>query len=565
LALLALMAGAQAAFTQAPKADPVECLRRTLRTTYQEPEERDKALRACVANLRALGDLRRALTLAEWRDAYPDQALAAVDGSHRRVLLERFAAGVRDVLRRGDVAAVTEMVNVLAEMATPEAASPSGPNLARQFAPDLAHLVRQGPPRVRMAAARALGLIEPDETVAGPALAELLQSPDPALRRAGVEGLANLLQRVAQSATGPIPGLPPRASRSEIARSAGGVVPGLGRGLGDWQVEVRRRCAAALSQAAETLLQLIPDPPSALEGEEPRHEVAPAGGSRSELRPLALALRDQGAALARALRDGDTEVRLQAQRALEDLAKARLRWLRLGSTPSPNDAKPVAATADDPLAEGMRAALPNLAAAVADPEVRVRRAAIDVMEIMGPLALNAAPALARALNDPDRFVRWSAARTLGALGPGVSKIALPGLTRLLADPDADLRLAAAAAIERLNPSAQVVSTAKVPNGAGKGETALTALVRSLRSGDLALRVAALRTIKGMGPAARGAVPALREALGDPDAHVRQAAAETLGALGPSGRDAVEELRKAVTDPSPDVRRAAGDALLNVMR
>jgi HEAT repeat protein len=562
LALLALAWGAGAALARAPKPDPVEALRQALLASYAEPAERDQAIRASLGSLKTLGDLRRAIALPEWRDGYPDEAVAKVDGAHRRALREWFAESVRQVLGRGDEAAAGEMMNLLAEMAR----EPRGPGseMARQLAPDVARWGRQGTPRVRLAAARTLGLLKPDATVAGPALEELLRSPGPDLRRAAAEALTGLLQEVALSATSPVPGQPPRTSRSEVARALLALLPALGHGLGDWQIDVRRRCAAGLDQAAQTFIGLIPEPAGLAEEEEPRQAPTPRVDARSELRPLVLGLRDQGTALARAVRDSDTEVRLVAQRTLEDLAKARLRWLRLVSaTPGGNEGQSV--PVDDPLAEGLRAALPNLAAGVADPEVRIRRAAIDVLEVLGPLATTAAPALARALNDPDRFVRWSAARTLGTLGPGVARVALPGLSRMLEDQDPDLRLVAANALARLNPGAQIVRTAKGPHGTGRGETALPALVRSMRSSDPALRIAALRTIQGMGSVAGSAVPALREALADPDPRVRQAAAEALGGLGPVARDATDDLRKAIADSSPDVRRAASDALLNVVR
>src|SRR5262249_50384177 len=148
-----------------------------------------------------------------------------------------------------------------------------------------------------------------------------------------------------------------------------------------------------------------------------------------ELRPLALALRGQGPTLARALGDPDPDVRVQASRAVEELAQARWHWLRLACRArlSPPEA------AGDPLSAGLQAPLPALGAAVTgDREVAVRRAALDALEMLGPVAVPQVPAVVGALADPDRFARRSAVRILGGLGPAAAP-ALPDLAALLED------------------------------------------------------------------------------------------------------------------------------------
>ena len=64
-------------------------------------------------------------------------------------------------------------------------------------------------------------------------------------------------------------------------------------------------------------------------------------------------------------------------------------------------------------------------------------------------AAPALPALVTALRDSDRFIRWSAVRTLGKIGPSAGLPAQPELIRVLLDPDGDLREAAATALSRL--------------------------------------------------------------------------------------------------------------------
>ena len=143
----------------------------------------------------------------------------------------------------------------------------------------------------------------------------------------------------------------------------------------------------------------------------------------AELRPLALVLREQGPTLARALRDADGEVRGLAAKGVEEMGQARWRWLRLASRGG-NQAE---SFGEDPLLAGLQTTLPGLgAAAGGDPEVRVRRAAMDALEILGPAAAPAVPVLVRGLADPDRSTRWSAVRILGGIGPSAG-VALPAL------------------------------------------------------------------------------------------------------------------------------------------
>jgi HEAT repeat protein len=343
--------------------------------------------------------------------------------------------------------------------------------------------------------------------------------------------------------------------RNSAVATCCAILPLAGKGLADWHVEVRRRCIGTLGGGAAALGRLIPDPPSmSLDGSDLSIRIR---AEREQVRPLALAVEAQGPALTKALRDGDTDVRLLAQRALEEVAAARSRWLRHGGP---------ALAKDDPLLAGLMASLPTLTEAINDGDLRVRRAALDVLGVLGAAAEPATPALVHALRDPDRFVRWSAIRTIGAIGPSATRAALPGLTVLLEDDDLDVRKAAAETIKLLNPTS--VSNTSVSGTLMHGSTtrtAVPALVRSVRAGDPEMRVTAIQTLRGLGAEMKPALPALREALADNDARVRQAAAEAVGDLGPLARDAADDLRAAMNDASPEVRQAAGEALLNVLR
>src|SRR5205823_4141650 len=128
-------------------------------------------------------------------------------------------------------------------------------------------------------------------------------------------------------------------------------------------------------------------------------------------------------ALAKAATDADVKVRLQGRRALEDLADLQRRLLRraagVARTTGGSPVQPAsyAPGGEDPLGEGLRQSVESLSVGISDRDVTARRAALETLEALGTAAAPAAPALIEALNNRDRFVRWSAARTLGRISP----------------------------------------------------------------------------------------------------------------------------------------------------
>jgi HEAT repeat protein len=185
-----------------------------------------------------------------------------------------------------------------------------------------------------------------------------------------------------------------------------------------------------------------------------------------------------------------------------------------------------------------------------DPNPVSRRALIDVLEMLGPEAAPAIPALVQALSDRDLFVRWSAARTLGRLAPeGANQAVLP-LARLLCDRDLDVRLAGANALIRYGPDARA---------------AVDALVRAVVSKtDAEFRIVVMQALEAIGQPAAGTIPALAGSLRDPDPRVRLEAARVIGRFGPRAAGAVGALREVLADPDSEVRKAASEALLQIL-
>jgi HEAT repeat protein len=343
---------------------------------------------------------------------------------------------------------------------------------------------------------------------------------------------------------------------------------------------VRRDCAEAIRAASHALYDylFVPTDPGLsslqpLRGTDPlrRDEEAESAA----IAALTRALAEQTSAIARVLTDPDPSVRLLSRRILENMADARRRLLGAATAPMQPPkretlprpgAAPVRPTnfelnrdatfqdqqpllPKEALANALAAVLEGLVAGIDDPDVEVRRATVGVLELMGPDAAPAIPALVRATGDRDRFVRWVAGRALGRMR-ATEEPSILALAGLLSDPDLDVRQVGAMAIARIGPPARA---------------ATPALARAVERGDPDARIAALYAIQAVGQDALATVPSIGIALSSTNVRVRQAAAETIGKFGPAARSAEGALRQALRDTESDVRAAAGEALLSVMQ
>jgi HEAT repeat protein len=445
LLALGVLAGVTAAVggqERAEPADPIRSLEALLQDSSGDAQGRDSQTRACLRALQTPADFYRAWRLPAWHEPRPGDPLGAIDQANRAAVAQQFLAAMHRALAGPDPEAVAQWCACLGQWAEAERGEGRRPVLPRQLAADLAALTVRGRPQVRREAARALGHVEPDPRLAIPALEALLVDPEPGLRVAAADGLAALLPALLQSSVWDAIGDGAQQVRDDLAQTALRVLPAVARGLVDAEPGVRRRCAGTVGRAAVALDRLATALPAAdLLTDSP----AGRGHALQQLEPLAEALGRQGPCLARAAGDADAGVRLLAQKAVEELAQAHTRWLREASRLGPDAGQ----VRRDLLRPALAVALPAVAAASGDPDVKVRRAALDALEALGSAAAPAVPALTHALRDTDRSVRWSAVRILGALGQPSARPALGELTRLLADPDPDMRLAAVNALPRI--------------------------------------------------------------------------------------------------------------------
>jgi len=522
--------------------DPVEALRQVLRSSNRDPGQRTQSVQAAVESIHGLAELRRAAALPDWRDEDIDPLVAGVDRQQRLVLVQRFQQAVREGLAQPAPATQVTVCDMLADLGVTARGVGTQHGLARDFGPDLMPLIALGDARVREAAARTLGKIDADPALAVPALAALLRAEDPRLRAAAASGLSDIIKTAADLASNTHSACGVTLDRAQLIDIGTALVPTAAPGLRDPAAPVRHLCLEALGRCAAALDRLLLDPPDfdqGSEGDAARRQVV---AEQTELLPLAVALRDQGPALAQTLADADAETRARDRRVLALLGEAHSRWLRRAQS---------VGLVEDPLLEGLRPAVPYLIAALADGDSQARQTTVTILETLGPAAAPAVPALLQALADPNQFVRWAAARALGKMGEPAGA-AVPALALRLGDRDLDLALAAAAALEHLGPAAR----AAVPE-----------LVLALRGNCAAeLRLAAIRALQAIGTAGAAlAVPALADMLGDPEARVRLAAAVALGRFGPAAAAAAEALQRARADHSPDVQQAAAAALLQIVQ
>jgi HEAT repeat protein len=285
----------------------------------------------------------------------------------------------------------------------------------------------------------------------------------------------------------------------------------------------------------------------------------------NRLRPRLKTYDEAAQGLKQALEDRNPEIRAQALRLTEDLAllSERIRQ-RVQAIPKVDEKGRVvgqlvsltSAQPDQraPRAPGelldnlLRKIEPDVVQKLKDPRSRVRLAAANVIENLGPEARHLGPQLIESLRDRNSFVRWVAARGLGRIGSPPVAGTIEGLGRLTHDPDLSVRAAVSYALEQFGPDAE----AAVPD-----------LLREANRGDAEVRQAVLKALGAIGKDGKRAVPLIARELTNEDVRVRRAAADALGRFGGDVALATRELERALKDDDAEVRRSASEALLNV--
>ncbi|MDP6633718.1 MAG: HEAT repeat domain-containing protein [Phycisphaerae bacterium] len=300
---------------------------------------------------------------------------------------------------------------------------------------------------------------------------EHLKSDNAKVRWPAAVALMNMGPR-AKGAVGPLIELLDSKSqsvRSTAARILGSIGPlavaasdALAEALRDEKDAVRRNAAAALAKirpgggkAVHALTKALKD-----NNIQVRRYAADALGA------IGRRARSSADALAAVLKDTEISARLSAAQALARMGKGKL-------------------------------AVDTLAATLKHDDLYSRRRAAEILEIIGPDAADAAPALLYALNDADGWLTpkvaamGAAARALGVSEKKLRDAAIP-----FQNDNWILRWRAARALGKINPR---IATDKV----------VPVLIEMLNHDQAWMRQMSTQTLGAIGKPARAAIPALQ--------------------------------------------------------
>jgi HEAT repeat protein len=421
-------------------------------------------------------------------------------------------------------------------------------------------LVRLGPDAVP-----ALVAALKDEQVAKHAAHVLgLIGPRPALHSPAVPALVEILK-----ARPTVPGLREEAAVALglIGTPAEEVVPALVGALRDANPVVRQRAADALGEVGSPARQAVPALAALLDDEH----TDVAGAACTALARIG----DAGAATAllRTMQGNRGPVADAAGRALAHLGPAAkevvpavLKFLS-GSEKEVIRARFVLQVLGP-------VALPGLIQALGDAEPSNRRAAAEMLGVIGPVARPAVPALAAALQDKTPRVALDAAWALARIDPTRAQVAVPLLAdsldtsraiEALADMGPEARAAVPKLIEALRQregaaNNKAFRTAAQVALARVGTSAVPDLVRALRDKREGVSPLAGEVLGLIVPPPRDAVPALLDALERDRAHA-ESYVRSLARIGAPNPDAVPRLTPLLADPA--VRAETAVALIRI--
>ncbi len=579
---LAMVAGmlflATAVRAQEPGLDPVEDLRLALliddvlNPTAGQIEFRNKNLDDKIAALKTISDLRRALSLDEWRiDLEARNAtLRKIDTDKRAVVGKRLQQSLHDILTAGEPDARLAGALLLSEMGSSVQALDvkDRAGFARSMTADLKTLAVYKDVGARHEALRALGNInaDPDEVV--PLYRNVMDRGDAKARLVTGQAMGQMMRVVRklrerslinQKATNV------EATSQDVIHTAALIVPVCRMGLKDADRLVRSASLEAISEAAQGLLDMILDPFPMKDLPPPGRQLTPAEVTQlltdyekvraefAEVEPYVKLLGAAAGDLIPSLGDNSPEIRLLALDALVPIAHVRyMQNRRLESAPLPSNAKGVQLikTIDPLTALREKGGFPAVFKLLGDDDLRIRQRVLDGIEYLEADALPAIPVLESALRDAVRSIREAAVRILGELPVDNMKGTAASVGKLLLDPDPDVRRSAATTLGRLGPDAR----AAVPS-----------LKEALNTGDVETVEKTCPVISRLDPKdARPLVPRLIKLLSHDDDRCLIAAARTLGRIGPEASAAIPALRKLLGHENAAVRVAASDAILGIM-
>jgi HEAT repeat protein len=324
---------------------------------------------------------------------------------------------------------------------------------ARPAMGDLEQAAQDEDIEVRAHALFALGEIGPASGSTGRLLLAALEDPHPQVRAAAVEALSK---------------------RDELGEAGSGA---LLRVVADTNDAVKIQVTKALPRLAGATTPVIEALRQLLQDDNPEVQVAAA----LALGKLGPAAAPAGEALLQAAQTGAAAVRDQALRAIAIIQppEAALAF-RGGLKDSQEEIRKVASAGFIKAAEITEDIIPDLIAALRDPEIQVRANAARVLARLDSLPAEAIALLRECLADPNDALRLNAALALRAASPPA---VAPSFQQLLADSNPRLRLIAAGFVLQNDP---------------QEPQATEVVVATLADSSRRLRQAALELIESLG-------------------------------------------------------------------
>jgi HEAT repeat protein len=535
--------------------DPVAQLREALKLNptktivpnLQLAAKRNAMIEAAIPKLETIQQLRLAYFLPWKQYDRPDKDLKILHlDKYYDEIGVKLTKAIRSAAEAPDVDRQLAIAILIAEIADKDQPEDKE-KFARGLTSVVVALAKETDLPLRQASLSALGKITADPAIAIPVLKDTLGKTEIGPRRIAAYALFDIVKNIRYH------------NRADTLVAIENVVSTAAAGLSDPDQWVRAYCLQAIQESANASADYFAAATPLSDTVNDKTTL------KADLQKILKTYQAVNPQLLKALHDDKLNVQLTAFQALDQIGIARAKIVQQLKEVTPeNESKQLVQSfyeSNDPLA-GIVGNLQKIAPLIRSDDVRLRRGAIEFLEILGHQATPAMKEITQALRDSDRFVRWSAARTIRYLPPeSVTAEAVGILGTMLIDPDPDLSKAAADAIEALGPVARDAVDwlgFVVANGDTKN-----------RNWDTENRVAALQALASIGRKyAQPAIPKILIALTDPDVRLRREAAETLGKLGRPddadlARQEIAALRKALSDEDAEVRLNASEAILSV--
>jgi hypothetical protein len=435
LAVMAMMFVPSGSFASSLDDDPIEKLRKALQASGVASQKRDKAISEAVSEISNPLECWKAASLGDWREFNPDGSVAAGDRDARAKLLLKFREGLTKAFQTNSQEENDSILELVMSICKEERQGAGQKPFSSTCAEVISQSFWKGDVDVRVARIRAYGILCPEIQEGLKVFSSLENDSEIRIRRASMDGLSYWMEAV-----GPAKESKDSTSVSRLKNQAilcAAVLPITDKSLSDKSPEIRKRAVAQVMISCLCLVALISDPNGKVPLDAIDTRALDIKEERTAASKLGLVIESMKPKITGLLRDSDMETRLHAHEVVEAMALGRKAW------------KSQAVAQNEKFSIELTAIPKELAVSLADSNYRVRRIAMDTLELLGADSIQVTPRIITALDDSDRFVRWAAIRALGEMGPSVREEALPKLTQMLQDQDGDVRKAAAQAVARL--------------------------------------------------------------------------------------------------------------------